>query len=127
MGAIEPADGYWAQAKIAEKHKELRGAEEQLRRAIEASPRGVGRFIDLAKFLAKQGRFQEADQSLARAETIAPESPRLMFVKADLYIRQGKNLDIAKDLLKRYMSSTLTPDDPPRSEAAKLLKQAQGG
>jgi hypothetical protein len=50
-----------------------------------------------------------------------------MFVKADLYIRQGKNLDIAKDLLKRYMSSTLTPDDPPRSEAAKLLKQAQGG
>lgn len=127
MAEIEAGDGHWAQAKIAEKHKELRGAEEQLRRAIEVSPRGVGRFIDLAKFLAKQGRYQEADQSLARAEKIAPDAPRLLFVKADLYIRQGKNLDVAKDLLKRYMSSTLTPDDPPRSEAAKLLKQAQGG
>jgi tetratricopeptide (TPR) repeat protein len=127
MGELEPADGHWAQAKIAEKHKELRGAEEQLRRAIEVSPRGVGHVIDLARFLAKQGRFQEADQSLARAEKIAPDAPRLMFVKADLYIKQGKNLDLAKDLLKRYMTSTLTPDDPPRSEAAKLLKQVQGG
>jgi tetratricopeptide (TPR) repeat protein len=127
MASIDVAEGHWAKAKIAEKHKELRSAEEQLRRAIEVSPQRVGRLIDLAKFLAKQGRYQEADQNLASAEELAPDSPRLMFVKADLYIKQGKNLDVAKDLLKRYMTSTLTPDDPPRSEAAKLLKQAQGG
>ncbi len=127
MAALDVAEGHWAEAKIAEKHKEPHHVEEQLRRAVEAAPQRIGRLIDLAKFLAKQGRYQEADQSIARAEKIAPNSPRLMFAKADLFIKQGKNLDQAKQLLQRYMTSSLTPDDPPRSEAAKLLKQAQVG
>jgi tetratricopeptide (TPR) repeat protein len=126
IARIDPAEGYWAQARMAEKRKEYGNAEAQLRRAIDAAPRQVGRFIDLARFLAGQGRFQEADQSFAIAEKIAPNSPKLMYAKADLYIKNGKNLDVAKDLLKRYLSSTLTPDDPPRSDAAKLLRQVQG-
>lgn len=127
IAKIDPAEGYWTQAKIAEKKKEYKGAEAQLRRAIEASPQQVGRLIDLARFLAKQGRFQEAEQSFARAEKINPNSLKLMYAKADVYIKQGKNLEQAKELLKKYLSSTLTPDDPPREQAEKLLKQAQGG
>ena len=52
-------------------------------------PQRIGRFIDLAKFLAKQGRFQEADQSIAKAEKIAPNSPKLVYAKADMYIKTG--------------------------------------
>lgn len=126
IAAVNASEGHWAQAKIAERRKEYSQAEEQLRRAIDLAPHQVGRLIDLAKFLAKQGRIQEADQSLARADTIAPNSPKLMFAKADLYIRSGRNLDVAKDLLKRYMTCSLTPDDPPKSAAAKLLRQVQG-
>jgi len=96
-----------------------------LRRAVELAPHQVGRLIDLARFLTKQGRIQEADQSLARADKIAPNNPELLYAKADLYIKGGRNLDLARDLLKRYMSSSLTPDDPPRSDAAKLLRRAQ--
>jgi hypothetical protein len=44
-----------------------------------------------------------------------------------VYIKTGRNLNVAKDLLKRYLSLALTPEDPPRSQAEKLLKQAQGG
>jgi Flp pilus assembly protein TadD len=126
MGEIDAGEGYWAQARLAEKRKELGSAEEQLRRALEASPQRIGRFIDLARFLARQGRFQEADQNIARAEKIAPNSPKLVFAKADLYVKHKRNLDVAKNLLKRYMSMSLSPDDPPRSDAAKLLKQVQG-
>ncbi len=126
ISKIDPAEGYWSQAKLAEKRKEYHSAEEQLRRAIDVSPQQIGRFIDLAHFLAKQGRYQEADQSIARAEKIAPDSPKLMYAKADLYIQQGRNLAVARDLLKRYLSSTLTPEDPPRSQAEKLLRQVQG-
>ena len=43
-----------------------------------------------------------------------------------MYIKNGRNLEVAKDLLKQYMSMKLSPDDPSRAEAAKLLKQAQG-
>jgi tetratricopeptide (TPR) repeat protein len=126
ISRLDPAEGHFAMARIAEKRKQYGSAESQLRSAIEAAPQQVGRFIDLAKFLAKQGRFQEADQSLAKADKIAPDKPRVMYEKASLYVKYGRNLDIAKDLLKRYMNSSLTPDDPPRSDAAKLLRQAQG-
>jgi tetratricopeptide (TPR) repeat protein len=126
MARIDPAEGHWALAKLAEKRKEFSSAEEQLRRAIEVAPHQVGRFIDLARLFTKQGRYQEADLSLAKAEQIEPNSPRLMFAKADLYIKSKRNLDVARDLLKKYLSSHLTPDDPPRSEAQKLLKQVQG-
>lgn len=126
IAEIDPAEGHWSQAKLAEKRKEYGNAEEQLRRAIEVSPHQVGRFIDLARFLAKQGRLQEADQSLARAEKMAPGSPKVVFAQADLYIKHGRNLELAKDLLKRYMSMALSPDDPPKSQAEKLLRQVQG-
>jgi tetratricopeptide (TPR) repeat protein len=124
IAQVNPAEGHWAHAKIAEKRKEFGSAEEQLRRAIELAPYQVGRFIDLARFLTKQGRYQEADQSLARAGQIAPDSPKLMYATADLYIESGRHLDVARELLKRYMSATVTPDDPPKSEAAKLLRKA---
>jgi Flp pilus assembly protein TadD len=126
IARISPAEGYWAQAKLAEKRKEFSRAEAQLRRAVELAPQQIGRLIDLARLFTKQGRYQEADLSLAKAEQIAPNSPKLMFAKADLYIEGKRNLNVARELLKRYLSSSLTPEDPPRAVAEKLLKQVQG-
>lgn len=127
MAAISPAEGYWAQARIAEKRREYGDAEAELRRAIDAAPQQVGKLVELAKLLARQGRIREADQSLARADAIAPGAPKLLYARADLYIRTGRNRQEARQLLRRYLDSQLTPDDPPRSEALKLLKQVQGG
>jgi tetratricopeptide (TPR) repeat protein len=126
LSKVDAAEGSQAQAKLAERRKEFRSAEEKLRQAIDLAPHQVGRFIDLAKFLVKQGRYQEADQSVARAEKIAPDSPKVIYAKADLYIKSKRNLDVARELLKHYMTLSLTADDPPRSDAAKLLKQVQG-
>jgi tetratricopeptide (TPR) repeat protein len=126
ISQINEGEGQWAQAKLAEKRKQFSTAEDHLRRAIQAAPHQVGRFIDLARFLAKQGRYQEAEESFLAAEKVAPDSPKLLYAKADLYVKTGRNLQVARDLLKRYMSLPLTPEDPPRADAAKLLKQAQG-
>jgi len=127
IARISPAEGYAVRARLAERRKEYGHAEEQLRRAIEVAPQQVGRFLDLARFLVRQGRFQEAEQNLARAEQVAPNSPKFIFGKAEIYIKAHQKLDVAKELLKHYMSLNLTPEDPPRSEAAKLLRQVQGG
>jgi tetratricopeptide (TPR) repeat protein len=127
IAEVDPAEGHYAQATLLEKRKEMASAEEHLRHAIELAPHQVGRFIDLARLLAKQGRYQESDQSFARAEQLAPNSPKLMYAKADVYIKSGRNLEVAKDLLNRYLSATITPDDPPKSDARKLLRQIQGG
>ena len=82
--------------------------------------------LELARFLARQGRFQEAEESFAHAERVAPGSPRVLFAKAEVYVKHSRNLEVAKQILQRYVSLALTPDDPPRAEAAKLLRQVQG-
>ena len=126
IARINPAEGHWAQAKLAEKRSEFSSAEAQFQRAFEIAPQQIGRLIDLARLFTKQGRYNEADVSLAKAEQIAPNSPKLMFARADLYIKSKRNLDVARELLKRYLNCILTPEDPPRSDAEKLLKQVQG-
>jgi cytochrome c-type biogenesis protein CcmH/NrfG len=127
ISRIDAVEGHWAQAKLSEKRKHYSGAEEQLRRAAELAPQQVGRLLDLAHFFTKHGRFQDAEQSLAKAEKIAPDSPRVIYTKAEVLVTSRRDLDTAKKLLERYLASTLTPDDPPRSEARKLLRRAEGG
>lgn len=120
------AEGHFVEAQLAEKRKNFDTAEDQLRRAIELAPRQVGRMLDLAKYLAKRGRIQESEAAFDKAEQIAPNSPKVYFARAHTYIEQNRNLDKAKALLLKYLHSDLTPDDPPREQAEKLLKQTSG-
>ncbi len=122
----DPVEGHWAKARLAERRKEFGTAEEHLRRALDLAPTQLGRVIDLAKFLAHRGRHDESDQMFQRAETIAPESPKLLFERAETYLNASRNIDQARSFLKRYLSSELTPNDPPRADAEKLLRKANG-
>ncbi len=124
IAALDPAEGLWAQARIAERRKDYGKAEEQLRRAMQAAPMQVGRVVDLAKFLSKQGRIEESEQTFRAAEQIAPNNPRLLYSRAETYIKARRNIETARELLKRYLSANLSPDDPSRQDAEKLLKQA---
>jgi tetratricopeptide (TPR) repeat protein len=118
-----PAEGHFAQAQLADKRKQFDTAEQQLRHAMELAPRQVGRVLDLAKYLAKRGRIQESEAAFDKANQLAPNSPKVFFARAHTYIQEKRNLDKAKELLIKYLQSDLTPDDPPREQAEKLLKQ----
>jgi tetratricopeptide (TPR) repeat protein len=125
---LDPVEYHYALAQIAEKRKDVRTAEHHFRQAFAMAPRSVGRAIDLARFLSNHGRLQESEAVFAQAEKIAPNAPRLLFEKASALVRAKKNLPEARTLLERYLRSPLTPDDPPRSEAERLLKEtAQRG
>jgi tetratricopeptide (TPR) repeat protein len=126
ISRVNPAEGQWAQSQIDEKRKQPASAEAHLRRAVEMAPMQVGRLIDLARFLSREGKFQEAEENFARAAAIAPENAKLLYVRAEAYIKSHRNLDVAKALLKRYLSSNITPEDPPKSSARKLLQQIEG-
>jgi tetratricopeptide (TPR) repeat protein len=124
---LDPVEYHYALAKIAEHQKEFTTAEEQLRRAAELAPRQIGRLLDLGKLLYRQGKVQEGEAAFAQAEKMAPDSPKVMFARASAYIHAKQNLDQAKMLLNKYLKAPLTPEDPSREEARKLLKQATGG
>jgi tetratricopeptide (TPR) repeat protein len=124
---VDPAEGYFARARLAEKRSEYATAEVQLRSAMELAPRQVGRVLDLAKFLGNQGKQQESDALFAKAESMAPAAPKVWYARADSLIKQKRNLAEAKRLLQKYLNSPITPDDPSKDEAQRLLKQVQGG
>ena len=121
-----PAEGAYAEAQLADKRKQFDTAEDQLRRAMELAPKQVGRVLDLARYLAKRGRIQESEAAFDKAMQIAPNSPKVYFARARTYVEQKRNLDKAKELLQKYIKSDLTPDDPPREQAEKLLKEVSG-
>lgn len=125
IAKLDVAAGLHALAQLDGKRKRYDAAEQQLRSAAALAPHDVGRQIDLAKFLAERGRVKESDQTFAEAARMAPNSPELMFARAETYIRQKRNLTDARELLKRYLASPLTPDDPPRDDARALLSQAE--
>jgi tetratricopeptide (TPR) repeat protein len=121
-----PAEGHFAQAQLADKRKQYDTAVEHLRRAMDLAPRQVGRVLDLARYLSKRGRIQESEAAFDKAEKLAPNTPKVIFARADAYVQEKRNLDQAKTLLIKYLQSNLSPDDPPRHVAEKLLKEASG-
>jgi Flp pilus assembly protein TadD len=127
IGERSPAEFDFAQAQLADRQKEFDTAEQHLRNAIAKAPREVGRVIDLAKYLAKRGRYRESDATFEEAAKLAPDSPNVLFAQAHTFIHEKRRLDEARVLLEKYVHSSLTPDDPPREEAFRLLKQIPSG
>jgi tetratricopeptide (TPR) repeat protein len=122
----DPAEAAYDRARIAEARKQFGPAEQYLKRAAELAPHQVGRLLDLAKFLAKQGRYEESDRTFVQAEKVAPDAPKVLFAEASTYIKSNRNVDTARQLLKKYLSSNITPDDPPKIEAERLLRKVSG-
>lgn len=124
--SVDPAEHEFAMAKLLESRKDFHNAEQHLRRAAEIAPKSVGRVLDVARFLARQGRFPESVNWLHRAETMAPKHPEVLFQTAQTYIEAKQNLEEARKMLEQYLRTQLNPDLPSREEAEKLLKQASG-
>ena len=118
----DPAKYHAMKARLAEKRKEFSQAEQFWRQAAQLAPAQAGRLADLAKFLARRGRFSESEDAFDRAGKMAPDDPELKFERAKIYIASKRNRDQARRLLEEYLKSSLTPDDPPRGEAERLLK-----
>lgn len=123
IAAIDPPQGYHVKAQLAQHRKEYGDAEAALRKAVAVAPHEVGHMINLAKFLANEGRTRESDALFAAAEKAHPAAPQIWFARADTLIKHKRNLDEAKSLLEKYVKAPTTVDDPPKEEAARLLKQ----
>lgn len=125
IAALDPAERYFAEAKLAEKHKEFAKAEASLRKAVELAPRQVGRLIDLAKLLYRTGRLKEGEAAFHRAEELDPKNATVLYERAATYVETKRNYQQAAQLLEKYLQSELTPEQPSRAEAQKLLRIAR--
>src|SRR3984885_6055946 len=126
IASERPPESEFEEAQLADRRKDYAAAEAHLRRAMELAPTEAGRIVDLARYVAKRGRLAESDALFQQARKLAPGLPRLAFAQARTDIENHRNLERARALLEQYLHASLTPDDPPRQEAEKLLRRAGG-
>lgn len=124
--AADVADSHSALAQLAGKRRDYTAQESELRLAMKAAPDRPGKVADLAAFLARRGRRGEADQLYAEAFRRWPANAGLMYSRASLMVELKQDIAQARTLLKRLLALPLTPDDPSRQDARKLLKRAGG-
>lgn len=124
--SLDPSQAYFERAKLAQKHKEFQTAENHLRQAINVAPHQVGHLLALARFLATQGRTKESDAVFLEAQKKHPNAPEVLFAWAAVLVKQKRDLPQAKTMLEQYMQASITPDDPPKNEAKRLLKEVGG-
>jgi tetratricopeptide (TPR) repeat protein len=117
--AKAPAKYEAFQARLAQKKKDIAGAEKHWRKAAELSPGDVGAQVELAKFLARNGKIPESDQLFEKA--LASGKPSVKYERAKILAEGKRDTAQAKQLLSEYLKAELTADDPPRAEAQKLL------
>ena len=125
VALLDVAEYHWFRARLAEKRKEFVAAECEYRSALSAEPNSAGRMLDLAAFLSSHGRYGESDALFQAAQEQYPDSPRVLFARAAAYVQSKRRLDEAQALLKEYIDSETTPEDPPRREALVLMKTAR--
>ena len=124
---LDPPEGASARARLAEAEKDYAAAERHFLEAAQRAPKQVGRLLDLAHFFRRRGRPDEGERTFQQAEKMAPDAPIVLYSRAEALIAAKRDLPRAQALLRQYLASqALTPDDPSRKEAQKLLAKAQG-
>ena len=101
------------------------GKAETLAAQIAALDAARGEYLQARMAEARQ-EFGRAEAHLRRAVALAPEAPKMLFALAELYIQRQHHLPEARALLHRYLQRPLTPEDPPRRDAERLLAKAGG-
>ncbi len=118
---LDAAEYAGMRSQIAEKEKDYAGAEQWLRKAMEAAPRSIGRRVDLARFYTRREVIAKADAAFAEAKLVEPAAVRLLFDEASLLVRSGRDLAKARQLIQQYQRSARTADDPSPYAVAQLL------
>jgi tetratricopeptide (TPR) repeat protein len=127
LGALDPAQGTLAKARLAEKNEGLEVAEKQYRAAVQISGGRPGTWLNLAQFYRRRGRLTEMQDAIEHA-VAAPGSQHVLMPAAEVLIRTKRDLPVAADLLRRYLANE-TVEDAPAFKAHYLLGtllQAQG-
>jgi tetratricopeptide (TPR) repeat protein len=109
----------WIRAKLAQSEKNYALAEQHLRAAIVASKGNPETMINLASFYRQRGRMDEMEKMIDQAEQSSLKTRRseALLEGADLLYRGGRNFAGALQLVRKYLNSPRSSEDPPVFQA----------
>jgi tetratricopeptide (TPR) repeat protein len=102
---LNPAMAHWAQARMAEKHKDTAVAEKEYRAEIEVSHGGARGWVNLAGFYRRLNRLDEMESAIHSMESAPLDRPAALMDGAGLLLRTGRNIPTAIRLVRRYLNS----------------------
>jgi tetratricopeptide (TPR) repeat protein len=107
---------------LAVRGKQLKKAEQLVRKALSLSPDNPYYLDSLGWVYKRQGKFHKARTTLEKAFRLLPHDPTILVHLAKTYIRMGKRTKAKAMLLK---AKALNPPEPLKKEIETTLKQFQ--
>src|SRR5579863_7150958 len=124
IATMDPVRAGWLKARLAVKNKDLDSAENQYRAAIAASHGAALAWLNLAYFYRQTGHLDSMEDAIRRAAAAPMDQPEVLMESANMLLRTKRNLPLATQLLRRYLSSSLTVEAAPAFKAHYLLGTA---
>jgi tetratricopeptide (TPR) repeat protein len=124
LAKLDPAKVHWVNGRLAEKNKDTGTAEAEYRAAIEASQGSASSWLDLALFYRHAGRPADMEDAIQHASAAPLNQAGVLVDGAEMLIRSGRNIPLAAQLLRRYLTSGATVEDAPAFKAHYLLGTA---
>jgi Tfp pilus assembly protein PilF len=122
--SIAPASAHYVLGRLAEKNKDVAGAQKEYRAAIDAEPGNAHNWLNLALFFKHQRRYDEMEQALQRAVTAPAAQNEVMVECATLLLRTGRSPAAAAQLVRRYLGSNALTEKSPLFQAHYVLGTA---
>jgi len=124
IAALDPVRAGWVKGRLAEKNKDLILAEKEYRGAVEGGHGSALAWLNLAYFYRRYGRLDSMEDAIRHASAAPMDQPEVLMESVNMLLRSKRDLLQATQLLRRYLSSSLTVEAAPAFKAHYLLGTA---
>lgn len=119
VSALDPAQSHLMLARIAEKKGDLATAESEYRTATQTNGSKPGTWLGLAEFYRRNGHFDQMQDAIQHV-TSSSSSSFCLVRAAEILVRAKREIPLAAQLVRRYLSGR-TDEDAPAFKAHYLL------
>jgi tetratricopeptide (TPR) repeat protein len=121
LTTLDPGKAGWIKGRLAEKKKDLAGAEREYRAAVEASHGRADALVILGRFYRNNDRLPEMDATIQQVSSAPLNQPSVLMDAAEVLIRTGRKRTLSIELLRRYVASQTSAEDEPLFKAHYVL------
>jgi cytochrome c-type biogenesis protein CcmH/NrfG len=124
LAKLDPAKAHYLKGRLAEKKKNLEGAEKEYRAAIEATHGSALTWFNLALFYRHQQRWNDMEVAINHAVSAQMDRPEILMESGEILLRSGRNFANAVQFLRRYLALNSKVEEAPAFKAHYLLGTA---
>jgi tetratricopeptide (TPR) repeat protein len=112
IASLNPAMADWVKGRLAERNKDLAGAEQEFQAGVEDSRGGARAWLNLAAFYSRYHRYDDMERALRSLETSRLDHPAALADGAGILLRTRHDYGLAIRLLDRYLGTHTVEEAP---------------